>query len=193
MTVTVTAPFSNSTQKAAKRKNFGAKPRTSKSHGIRMGEEQQQQQQQQQEEQLNTDTEVAEATQENQHEYTWPVIRFDVPPHRTYHFYNQFRTSSIPNNFLKAIKWYIFSDFTILFQFFQLSWNYYFIYLLLLGHLMVHVFLQVLRIIRFAFSHCKLLRGFIKFWCYKWSFHWLLIYETNAVFAFNINHIDNAS
>ncbi|KAJ4703374.1 telomerase Cajal body protein 1-like [Melia azedarach] len=70
-----------------------------------MGEEQQQQQQQQQEEQLNTDTEVAEATQENQHEYTWPVIRFDVPPHRTYHFYNQFRTSSIPNNFLKAIKW----------------------------------------------------------------------------------------
>ncbi|GAY34349.1 hypothetical protein CUMW_011010 [Citrus unshiu] len=68
-----------------------------------MGEEEQQQTLQQQ--QIYSDTEVTEAAQENQQEYTWPLIRFDVPPHRTYHFYNQFRTSSIPNNFLKGIKW----------------------------------------------------------------------------------------
>lgn len=68
-----------------------------------MGEEEEQQTLQQQ--QKNSDIEVTEATHENQQEYTWPLIRFDVPPHRTYHFYNQFRTSSIPNNFLKGIKW----------------------------------------------------------------------------------------
>lgn len=68
-----------------------------------MGEEEQQQTLQQQ--QIYSDTEVTEAAQENQQEYTWPLIRFDVPPHRTHHFYNQFRTSSIPNNFLKGIKW----------------------------------------------------------------------------------------
>ncbi|KAK1556792.1 hypothetical protein Q3G72_012096 [Acer saccharum] len=63
-----------------------------------MEEEQQQQQ--------NPDTEVvAEATEQSQQEYTWPPIRFDVPPHRTYHFHNQFKTSSVPNNFLKGIKW----------------------------------------------------------------------------------------
>ncbi|KAJ4825111.1 hypothetical protein Tsubulata_028989 [Turnera subulata] len=39
-------------------------------------------------------------------EYTWPVMDFSVAPHRTYHFYNQFRrTPSIPNNFLKSVKW----------------------------------------------------------------------------------------
>ena len=63
-----------------------------------MEEEQQQQQ--------NPDTEVVgEATEQSQQEYTWPPIRFDVPPHRTYHFHNQFKTSSVPNNFLKGIKW----------------------------------------------------------------------------------------
>lgn len=78
-----------------------------------MGEEEQQQTLQQQ--QKNSDIEVTEATHENQQEYTWPLIRFDVPPHRTYHFYNQFRTSSIPNNFLKGIKWYMFLVFLIAF------------------------------------------------------------------------------
>ncbi|KAK0577970.1 hypothetical protein LWI29_003093 [Acer saccharum] len=63
-----------------------------------MEEEQQQQQ--------NPETEVvAEATEQSQQEYTWPPIRFDVPPHRTYHFLNQFKTTSVPNNFLKGIKW----------------------------------------------------------------------------------------
>ncbi|PNX60063.1 telomerase cajal body protein 1-like [Trifolium pratense] len=38
-------------------------------------------------------------------EYSWPVLRFDVPPHRTYHFHNQFITPTNPNNFLKAVKW----------------------------------------------------------------------------------------
>lgn len=78
-----------------------------------MGEEEQQQTLQQQ--QIYSDTEVTEAAQENQQEYTWPLIRFDVPPHRTFHFYNQFRTSSIPNNFLKGIKWYMFLLFLIAF------------------------------------------------------------------------------
>ena len=61
----------------------------------------------------NSPSEVAEITEptkdqeeQQQQEYSWPVIRFDVPPHRTYHFYNQFRNSPNPNNFLKAIKWY---------------------------------------------------------------------------------------
>ncbi|KAK0579046.1 hypothetical protein LWI29_020121 [Acer saccharum] len=63
-----------------------------------MEEEQQQQQ--------NPETEVvAEATEQSQQEYTWPPIRFDVPPHRTYHFLNQFKTTSVPNNFLKGVKW----------------------------------------------------------------------------------------
>lgn len=38
--------------------------------------------------------------------YPWPVIQYDVPPYRTYHFFNQFRTPSNPNNFLKGVKWY---------------------------------------------------------------------------------------
>lgn len=37
--------------------------------------------------------------------YSWPVIHFEVPPYRTYHFFNQFRTPSNPNNFLKGVKW----------------------------------------------------------------------------------------
>ncbi|RYR65774.1 hypothetical protein Ahy_A03g011695 isoform F [Arachis hypogaea] len=37
--------------------------------------------------------------------YSWPRLRFDLPPHRTYHFHNQFVTPSNPNNFLKAVKW----------------------------------------------------------------------------------------
>ncbi|CAA0835982.1 Transducin/WD40 repeat-like superfamily protein [Striga hermonthica] len=37
---------------------------------------------------------------------SWPVVRYDVPPYRTYHFYRQFRTTaSNPNNFLKGVKW----------------------------------------------------------------------------------------
>ncbi|GAU41748.1 hypothetical protein TSUD_85870 [Trifolium subterraneum] len=38
-------------------------------------------------------------------EYSWPVLRFDIPPHRTYHFHHQFITPTNPNNFLKAVKW----------------------------------------------------------------------------------------
>ncbi|XP_058735493.1 uncharacterized protein LOC131607509 [Vicia villosa] len=38
-------------------------------------------------------------------EYSWPVLRFDVSPHRTYHFHRQFITPTNPNNFLKAVKW----------------------------------------------------------------------------------------
>lgn len=37
--------------------------------------------------------------------YTWPAIRFDVPPQRAYHFFNQFRTGPNPNNFFKGLKW----------------------------------------------------------------------------------------
>ncbi|RZC03622.1 Telomerase Cajal body protein 1 isoform C [Glycine soja] len=38
-------------------------------------------------------------------EYSFPVLRFDVSPHRTYHFHRQFITPSNPNNFFKAVKW----------------------------------------------------------------------------------------
>ncbi|KAI6668862.1 hypothetical protein NL676_007084 [Syzygium grande] len=38
-------------------------------------------------------------------EYSWPAIRFDVPPQRAYHFHKQFRTDQKPNNFLKGVKW----------------------------------------------------------------------------------------
>lgn len=45
-------------------------------------------------------------TATTQQDYTWPVIRYDLPPQRTHHFFKQFRTSSSsPNNFLKGIKW----------------------------------------------------------------------------------------
>ncbi|XWS18304.1 hypothetical protein CRYUN_Cryun32bG0032500 [Craigia yunnanensis] len=48
-------------------------------------------------------TEISESP--NKQEYELPKIRFDVPPHRTYHFHKQFRTGPNPNNFLKGIKW----------------------------------------------------------------------------------------
>ncbi|KAK9156095.1 hypothetical protein Sjap_003575 [Stephania japonica] len=36
---------------------------------------------------------------------SWPVLRFDVPPRRTSHFYKQFRSAKNPNNFFKGVKW----------------------------------------------------------------------------------------
>lgn len=47
---------------------------------------------------------VADITEQDQ-AYSWPVIRFDVPPNRTYHFCHQFRNTPNPNNFLKSLKW----------------------------------------------------------------------------------------
>ncbi|XP_020231455.1 telomerase Cajal body protein 1 isoform X1 [Cajanus cajan] len=38
-------------------------------------------------------------------EYSFPALRFDVPPHRTYHFHRQFISPTNPNSFLKAVKW----------------------------------------------------------------------------------------
>lgn len=72
-----------------------------------MGEEAQHHQQ------PNSDIEPGEITEdpptEQQPPYSWPAIRFDVPPYRAYHFAHQFRTtSSNPNNFLKGLKWYPF-------------------------------------------------------------------------------------
>ncbi|CAN4083950.1 unnamed protein product [Withania somnifera] len=57
--------------------------------------------------QLEAPTEAIEETTDKPSEepYAWPVIQFDVPPYRTYHFFNQFRASSNPNNFLKGVKW----------------------------------------------------------------------------------------
>ncbi|KAK9133755.1 hypothetical protein Scep_013283 [Stephania cephalantha] len=37
--------------------------------------------------------------------HSWPVLRFDVPPRRTNHFYQQFRSVRNPNNFFKGVKW----------------------------------------------------------------------------------------
>lgn len=64
------------------------------------------------EEEDNRSNPTVEATAEttmndDQQSYSWPVIQFNSPPRRTYHFYNQFRTCSNPNNFFKGVKWYI--------------------------------------------------------------------------------------
>ncbi|XP_042520495.1 telomerase Cajal body protein 1 [Macadamia integrifolia] len=50
------------------------------------------------------ENETAEATPEGD-VFSWPVLRFDIPPKRVYHFCHQFRKGSNPNNFLKGIKW----------------------------------------------------------------------------------------
>ncbi|KDP20885.1 hypothetical protein JCGZ_21356 [Jatropha curcas] len=48
---------------------------------------------------------ATETTQSIEQDYSWPLIRFDLPPRRIHHFYKQFRTSSNANNFLKGVKW----------------------------------------------------------------------------------------
>ncbi|GMH05390.1 hypothetical protein Nepgr_007230 [Nepenthes gracilis] len=50
-------------------------------------------------------SEAEECTEASEQAYSWPAIRFDIPPYRTYHFHCQFRTTSNPNNFLKGVKW----------------------------------------------------------------------------------------
>ncbi|XP_019162100.1 PREDICTED: telomerase Cajal body protein 1 [Ipomoea nil] len=57
--------------------------------------------------QLNTKTESGEVSdnQSDEASYSWPVINYDLSPYRTYHFFNQFRTTSNPNNFFKGVKW----------------------------------------------------------------------------------------
>ncbi|XP_009768009.1 uncharacterized protein LOC107788521 isoform X2 [Nicotiana tabacum] len=55
-------------------------------------------------EQMEVPTEAVEKPSEES-SYRWPVIQYDVPPYRTYHFFNHFRTPSNPNNFLKGVKW----------------------------------------------------------------------------------------
>ncbi|CAK9327401.1 unnamed protein product [Citrullus colocynthis] len=62
------------------------------------------------EEEENPSNPTAEATADaakngEQQSYSWPVIQFNSPPHRIYHFYNQFRTGPNPNNFFKGVKW----------------------------------------------------------------------------------------
>ncbi|XP_060192801.1 uncharacterized protein LOC132622244 [Lycium barbarum] len=52
---------------------------------------------------LETPNEAVEETTDKP--YPWPVIQYDVSPYRTYHFFNQFKTPSNPNNFLKGVKW----------------------------------------------------------------------------------------
>ncbi|KAL3740411.1 hypothetical protein ACJRO7_021660 [Eucalyptus globulus] len=56
----------------------------------------------QQQHRLTPPDEPAEAAQQD---YSWPMIRFDVPPQRAYHFHKQFGTDQKPNNFLKGVKW----------------------------------------------------------------------------------------
>lgn len=67
-----------------------------------MGEEEREEENQLPSSQIEP-TETSESPK--QQEYEWPKIRFNVPPYRTYHFHNQFRTGPNPNNFLKGVKW----------------------------------------------------------------------------------------
>ncbi|KAG8376846.1 hypothetical protein BUALT_Bualt09G0106300 [Buddleja alternifolia] len=55
----------------------------------------------------NPDTELPEVTETaSDGAYSWPAVNYDVAPYRTYHFFQQFRTTdSNPNNFLKGVKW----------------------------------------------------------------------------------------
>ncbi|KAI3996061.1 hypothetical protein MKX01_037571 [Papaver californicum] len=55
------------------------------------------------EESLETTITTADGSVDNA--FTWPVLRFDVLPYKTYQFHKQFTKSSNPNNFLKGIKW----------------------------------------------------------------------------------------
>ncbi|KAF7850695.1 hypothetical protein BT93_L5095 [Corymbia citriodora subsp. variegata] len=57
------------------------------------------------EEQQHQPSLLDEPTEPAQQDYSWPAIRFDVPPQRAYHFHKQFRTDQKPNNFLKGVKW----------------------------------------------------------------------------------------
>ncbi|XP_021726340.1 telomerase Cajal body protein 1-like [Chenopodium quinoa] len=60
----------------------------------------------QQEDEQEQHFEENDETIDNQSEvYSWPEIRFDIQPHRNYHFHRQFRSHSNPNNFLKSAKW----------------------------------------------------------------------------------------
>ncbi|XP_042520153.1 uncharacterized protein LOC122093749 isoform X2 [Macadamia integrifolia] len=52
------------------------------------------------------ENESAEATQGGD-VFSWPVLRFGIPPDRVYHFCYQFRKGSNSNNFLKGIKWMV--------------------------------------------------------------------------------------
>ncbi|KAI3710337.1 hypothetical protein L2E82_40115 [Cichorium intybus] len=65
-----------------------------------------------QQEQESAELEAGEVTEEQpttddqSDHYSWPpAIRFDIPPHKAYHFSRHFRASSNPNNFLKGVKW----------------------------------------------------------------------------------------
>ncbi|XP_027917137.1 telomerase Cajal body protein 1 [Vigna unguiculata] len=57
------------------------------------------------EEELQSESNVANANTNTNEDYSFPALRFDVSPHRTYHFHRQFITPSNPNNFHKAVKW----------------------------------------------------------------------------------------
>lgn len=46
-----------------------------------------------------------EATEASKEECSWPVLNFNIPAQRIYHFHQQFTTPSNPNNFLKGVKW----------------------------------------------------------------------------------------
>ncbi|XP_065876960.1 uncharacterized protein [Euphorbia lathyris] len=60
------------------------------------------QQQQHHDSAMEVAVETTESIEEN---YSWPPIRFDLPPQRTHHFSKQFRTGPNFNNFLKGVKW----------------------------------------------------------------------------------------
>jgi len=67
------------------------------------------------EEELQSESNVANANTNTNEDYSFPALRFDVSPHRTYHFHRQFITPSNPNNFHKAVKWYATPSLTLLY------------------------------------------------------------------------------
>lgn len=39
--------------------------------------------------------------------YYWPVLEFQTPPSRRYHFHQQIRSQSAENVFFKGVKWWV--------------------------------------------------------------------------------------
>lgn len=73
-----------------------------------MGEEQQPEEGEIEEEKEHHESELCTVDAQdtgNVDSYQWPVFRFDVSPHRMYHFCRQFRASTSSNNFLRGAKW----------------------------------------------------------------------------------------
>jgi hypothetical protein len=45
--------------------------------------------------------------------YYWPVLGFQTPPSRRYHFHKQMRSQSAEDVFFKGVKWWVDAEFIV--------------------------------------------------------------------------------